>query len=158
MLAFKFRHQIYSLTNKLVFFNYALTISTQKYSYNIKNTKKDFNLKFLKKIFNKYNEKDLAIAIENNNIEAVLDILPKLPDKYFQYNYCTYSAIKNYTQIIEILLKDERCIPQNNINEPLMKSIEYNNMESFKLLISDIRVFKTFSVEQVFEHCIRFTR
>jgi hypothetical protein len=104
--------------------------------------------------FKKYTEKDLSDAIEFNLVDKVEFILKRLPERQFQYNYCTYCAIKNYTEIIKILLKDIRCIPQNNLNEPLTKSIEYNNFEAFKLLVSDVRVLNSFNEPMAIDSCI----
>jgi hypothetical protein len=114
----------------------------------LNNLKEKFNLK-------KYFEKDLSDAILDNNIKKVKVILRKLPDKKLQYNYCTYCVINNYIEIIDILLKDDRCIPQSNLNESLLKSIEYDNFEAFKLLISDTRVLKAFDDTSTIKHCIQ---
>ena len=106
------------------------------------------------KLFN-YTEDDLSLAIDQNNTKKAIKILNKLPNNSFQYNHCTRSAILGNSELISILLLDPRCTPQNNLNEPLFKSIEHNNYDCFKLLIKDKRILSSFNELEILKESIR---
>jgi hypothetical protein len=113
-------------------------------------------MSILKRILKSYTEEDLAEAISANDILKTKNILKSIHLRSFQYNHCTVCSVKNYHQILKILLEDKRCLPNNNANKPLIKSIKHNNIECFKLLMNEVKVLQSLNMETILSKIIEF--
>ena len=87
-------------------------------------------------------KKEFDDAIHHNNTKIIKLFLSnkKIPEDFFSGDFIRFSAANNDVDMVEILIKDGRFIPNIHKNFPLTIAAGYGYIDIVKLLLNDPRV------------------